>query len=351
VNGGELEAIPLGGLADVESDWSRLAESAGSPFLTWEWASTWWRHFGAGELRLVGCRAEGRLLAILPLYRGAGRVRALRFLGHGHAGELGPVCDPRDAPEALEALVRYLRDGSTGWDVFLAHDVVPAFDWAARLGGKALERTPSPVVELGGATWDAYLASRSKSFEDDLRKNIRRLGRAHALVYRQTGNPEELRGDLDVLFSLHDARWGERASRYFSGSEAFHREVAAQAFERGWLRLAFLELDGRAVAANYGFRLGGRAWTYNAGRDPSVPGAGLLMTAMDIEHALDEGATEYHLGRGGSPFKERFATVAAKVETIGVSRTVVGRASLAARRYSRALPRRVRSSLEGAAAS
>jgi len=27
VNGGELEAIPLGGLADVESDWSRLAES------------------------------------------------------------------------------------------------------------------------------------------------------------------------------------------------------------------------------------------------------------------------------------------------------------------------------------
>src|SRR6516164_9430870 len=120
VNGGELEAIPLGGLADVESDWSRLAESAGSPFLTWEWASTWWRHFGAGELRLVGCRAEGRLLAILPLYRGAGRVRALRFLGHGHAGELGPVCDPRDAPEALEALVRYLRDGSTGWDVFLA---------------------------------------------------------------------------------------------------------------------------------------------------------------------------------------------------------------------------------------
>ena len=57
-------------------------------FGTWEWADTWWRHFGeGGELRTR--LVPGK--AILPLYVSrTGRSRLLRFIGHGHVDDSAP---------------------------------------------------------------------------------------------------------------------------------------------------------------------------------------------------------------------------------------------------------------------
>jgi hypothetical protein len=46
----------LSGLDAAEVDWESLAERADNIFATREWLSTWWRHFGRGEARLLGCR-------------------------------------------------------------------------------------------------------------------------------------------------------------------------------------------------------------------------------------------------------------------------------------------------------
>ena len=80
----------VAGLEAARDDWTRLAEAAGNPFSTWEWASAWWRHFGGDrELLVRRCRtADGRAAAILPLYLAAERpLRVLRFLGHGPADQ------------------------------------------------------------------------------------------------------------------------------------------------------------------------------------------------------------------------------------------------------------------------
>ena len=70
-----LTLDPVENLEGVRHDWASLAERAGNPFLTWEWASTWWHHFGAGrKLRATACRApDGEVRAILPLYEAAVR--------------------------------------------------------------------------------------------------------------------------------------------------------------------------------------------------------------------------------------------------------------------------------------
>ena len=77
-------------------------------FGTWEWADTWWRHFGeGGELRTR--LVPGK--AILPLYVSrTGPFRLLRFIGHGHADELGPVGGPDDREAAAGALREALAD-------------------------------------------------------------------------------------------------------------------------------------------------------------------------------------------------------------------------------------------------
>ena len=48
---------PLASLDGLQEDWTRLAERSGNIFATWEFASTWWRHFGDdGRLDLQGYR-------------------------------------------------------------------------------------------------------------------------------------------------------------------------------------------------------------------------------------------------------------------------------------------------------
>jgi hypothetical protein len=72
---------------------------------------------------------------------------------------------------------------------------------------------------------------------------------------------------LDTLMRLHAARWGAGAFEGTAG--AFHRDFAHRALDAGWLRLWLMEVDGRPVAAWYGFRFGGVDAFYQSGRDQS----------------------------------------------------------------------------------
>src|SRR5580658_3547746 len=76
----------------LESDWNRLLmeSSRPVPFLTWEWISTWWQHFGASsQLFVIVARDEAsRVVGIAPLRLvlrksfGMVPVRSLEFLGY-----------------------------------------------------------------------------------------------------------------------------------------------------------------------------------------------------------------------------------------------------------------------------
>src|SRR6266851_5848765 len=73
-------------LESLREEWMHLAEQGQNIFATWEFATTWWEHFGAGRrLLTVGCRnSGGELFAILPLYLWRRRpLRVMRFLGNG----------------------------------------------------------------------------------------------------------------------------------------------------------------------------------------------------------------------------------------------------------------------------
>jgi CelD/BcsL family acetyltransferase involved in cellulose biosynthesis len=103
------------------------------------------------------------------------------------------------------------------------------------------------------------------------------------------------------------------------------------------LRLRLLELDGRAVAANYSFRVGGCEWSYQHGRDPELEhdSVGFLILAHAIREAFTEGAAEFRLGPGKQEYKLRFADGDHGLETVGLARGLRGRASLLAERRRR----------------
>jgi CelD/BcsL family acetyltransferase involved in cellulose biosynthesis len=332
-----LERTSLDAVGD---DWRRLAARSTNVFGSWEWASTWWRHFGrSGQPLVVSCsRQDGELVALLPLYVAQrGGLRIVRLIGHGPADELGPLCAPEDRVTAAAALRSALEDARA--DIFVGDALPQAEGWSSRLGAAVHGTESSPVLHLAGGTWDDFLRARSANFREQIRRRERSLER-QGLRFRLCESRNRLRHDLDSLFILHRKRWGDRESE-FTRREAFHRAFAAEAFERGWLRLWFLELNGADVASWYGLRYGGVESYYQAGRDPAWDrfAVGFVLLAHTVREAIADGMNEYRLGRGGEQYKSRFADDDPGLETLVLVRGVRGRLAAVA---AQAIPRKTR---------
>ncbi len=267
-----LEISYAGSLEHVSAtDWGSLAERAGHVFATREWLLTWWRHYGKAGTSLIGLvRRGGQPAAIVPMYvwwrHG---VPVLRFVGHGPSDQLGPICAPLADPDAAAAVAGAIDAIPLRRFVLLAEHVAGDQGFAALNGACPLYRESSPVLRFEVATWDEFLEQRGRNFRQQVRRFPRKLGELGAVSYRLAADPDRLQRDLDTLFRLHRARWGG-AETPFLQAAAFHREFAQLALREGWLRLRFLEIDGRPVAALYGFRFAGAESAYQAGRDPAL---------------------------------------------------------------------------------
>jgi CelD/BcsL family acetyltransferase involved in cellulose biosynthesis len=306
-----VERVPT--LDAARAEWSALADAGGNLFGTWEWARAWWDIYGDDErLHLHVVRdPSGAARAILPLYAWRhGPMPIARFIGHGAADELGPVCAPADRPLAARALRHALARSLGRGAVVYAERLPGAQGWPDLLGTRAVRRESTPALAIEGRTWDEWLASRSRNFREQVRRRERKLGREHDLAFRRVDDPDALDEAMDVLFALHDARWGEASGAFTPERRVLHLAFARRALERGWLRLWFADLDGRPAAAWLGFRFADALWYYQAGRDPAHERAnvGFVLLSHTIRTAFEDELAEYRFLLGDEPYKERFAS-------------------------------------------
>jgi CelD/BcsL family acetyltransferase involved in cellulose biosynthesis len=238
------------------------------------------------------------------------------------------------------ALTRALAE--LGGGILLAEQLPAEAGWGALTGAHAIRSEPSPALTPGAAGWEGYLAGCSRRLRKELRRQQRRIAALNAVHYRQGGggDPADLQHDLDILFSLHESVFGDD-SRFLNHAD-FHREFAEIARRRGWLRMWFLEIEGRAVAAWYGFRYAGIELDYQGGRDPEWDGfsVGTAIIAHAMRSALEDGVDEYRLLRGAEHYKQRFATHDRGLQTLVIGNGAVSALAAAA---AAALPDRIAS--------
>jgi CelD/BcsL family acetyltransferase involved in cellulose biosynthesis len=318
------------GLDGLREEWSQLALRTANIFATWEWASTWWRHFGCGHRSLITtCRTgDGRLVGVLPFYLWtSGPLRIVRFIGHGPGDQLGPI----HAPEDLEVIASATNEALARmqWGIFVGEQLPATASWSDRLGARVVAREGSPVLQAPEGGWHGFLAGCSSNLRQQIRRRERSLERRHEVAFRLVRDPRELPAALDTLFHLHRLRW-PRGTSAFEPRAAFHRDFAMIALERGWLRLWLLDVDERTVAAWYGLRFRGMECYYQAGRDPALDdrSVGFVLLVHSIRQALEDGVHEYRFLRGREPFKYRFANNDPGLETIALTRGLVARAAL-----------------------
>jgi CelD/BcsL family acetyltransferase involved in cellulose biosynthesis len=304
------------------------ALARGVPFLTNDWLAAWWGNYGrGGTLYVLAVHdVDGRLVALAPwhLVRSSWQGRMLRFLGSGEVCSdyqtvmCRPGCESEVAAALAEALCRRPSlDGSgSRWDLIDLMAVpgddplLPNLAEELSARGCAVHRQPGPNcwrLDLP-ATWDAYLTTLSKSHRKQVRRVETRLLDTGRAVLHTVSDERQLQQGFDILVDLHQRRRqslgdpGCFASPRFT---AFHGEVMHGLLRSGRLRLHWLELDGRPVAAEYHLAGDGIVYAYQSGVDPDLldEEPGRIAAVATLRQAIGDGCRAIDFLRGDEPYK------------------------------------------------
>lgn len=295
----------------LQSEWKALAQNSptASPFQTWEWHSTWWKHYGSGKRPLILTIKEGGdLVGLMPLVRIAGPWRALRAMGSGPADYLHPLALHGQERAVGEAIAEWLTQQDKGGlvDLHQIRDDKASYEPLKGLANaKAIEQATCLVLDLP-KSYEEYLQVLSKSLRYDVRKLDKALFTENKAEIKRANTNE----GMEILFEQHKLRWKKRGlpGVFFGRAKRFHQEWAELAAKNGWLWLSTLHLEGKAVGAIYAMQMHGTCYYYQAGFDPSASSIspGTLLVANTIRRAIEEGCTRFDFLRGDEPYKRRW---------------------------------------------
>lgn len=293
-----------------------------SPFLTHEWMSSWWEHFGEGRTLAVLVVQDGdRIVGIVPwcvgrTARAFGLFRKLGFLGTGLSDYLGCLL-PEPGP-VLDAVADALLDRPADWDYLDLREMPNrevADGLASRLAarGLACEILPDSgclyiPIDSDWPTWRSQrMGKRAGQHMARRRKRMREAGDVQVRVF------EEIPADLAPLRAIaampqSDTYRGERRESIFSdgAKRAFFEEITRLFSERGWLHLATMTVNGRMAGYHYGFLYGGKYLHYFTGFDPEFAHLSPGRVLMDgiLQDCFERGLAEIDFLRGVESWKE-----------------------------------------------
>lgn len=250
----------------IEDEWNALVEATNDqPFYRHEYIRSWINNFAPrSKLKiLTGRDVTGRLVAVLPLVVEWGfmyglPVRRLISPTNVHSFRFDLIAE--DATAAANAFFERLA-ADDSWDVLKITDIPEGgnawqiYDAAVRAGFPAgsWESQRSPYCLLPPSD----LASKFKS---NLRRRRRRLEELGVLSVECVTGGSCLQVRLDEAFEMEQSGWKGRKGTAAAQSRSvlgFYVELAQSAAGGEYLSLYFLQLNGKAIAAQYGFTRNG----------------------------------------------------------------------------------------------
>jgi CelD/BcsL family acetyltransferase involved in cellulose biosynthesis len=311
-----LQAETHASVEAVADEWRRLADAAGAaPFLRPGWFTAWWGAFGAGRPEIVALRRPGGpLAALIPLRRRLGRVLSS---SNWHTPQYGMLAaDPGSAAALATTLFeRRPFELSLGFVDGAAPEVDLYRAAAAAAGYRVLERTMqrSPYVVTTGS-WETFAQERlSRNRRSQLGRARRRLEGEGRVELELADGRERLEEVLEEAFRIEASGWkGTNGTAITSRPDTrrFYRDVARWAAGEGWLRVAFLRLDGQAMAMMYLLETDRTLYYLKGGYDPGFErfSPGVVLLGSVIEHAFRSDIDRVELLGGDERYKLAFTS-------------------------------------------
>jgi CelD/BcsL family acetyltransferase involved in cellulose biosynthesis len=197
------------------------------------------------------------------------------------------------------------------------------------------------------ATLEDHERGLGRNLRHDVQRRQRRLCEEGAVTIDVTHGGANLAGLLDEGFRVEALSWkGARGTAIASDARTlrFYDAVARWASARGWLRLAFLRLDGRAIAFQFDLEAGRTYYSLKIGYDPTFDrySPGKLLAYAMVARAVSTGLATYELLGTDEPWKDRWtSTVREYVRLDAYAPSPAGAASWAVATHGRRLARRV----------
>ena len=359
-----------------QADWDRLADANpwSTPFSRWGVHRAWWDAYGANaheETVVVipaDARPDARPVGIVPLMHrhevepGDIQLRttirhqdgpaltavppdakAVFFGASYHADYATLLAAPEDQPAVADALADYLAHGGDPshphpWDAVDLRRLRcgdPAADALASAFGRreaacgwtinVEQEDVCPVVTLPvDATIDDYLGTLGKKERHEIRRKVRRAEAAGEVRLDDSTDPI---ADLPAFIDLHQRRWGADGLFPDNPGGDQSRRFVSRMLELlgadGPLRLAFLSVGGRRIAAGLTFETPDGILYYNAGVDPEARelSPGVLMVERYVRRALERGVPRLDLLRGDEAYKYEWGAVDEPIQRVLVRRT------------------------------
>jgi len=349
----------------LADEWEELADrSAAPPFARPGWVRAWWGAFGAGSFELVTTRTDGHLTGVVPLYRPAvvmaqykteplpvtARHGTLRSISNWHVPEFRMLAeDIAAAAQLAEVCVGRARVLSLGLLNPVEHDLASFVEAAERAGFNTLieRHSPSPYLTIDG-DWETYESALSTRLLRDLRRRRRRLEEEGSVTVEVAEGDDRLDALLDEGFRIEPSGWkAARRAAIVSRPETrrFYTELAHWAAGRGWLRLAFLRVGGRAIAFQFALEHDRQYYFLKGGFDPAFErfAPSKILVHDMLERAFQIGLQRYNFLGGNEAWKlEWTATCRERVVLHAFSPTWLGNLDRLLIGYGRPLRARAR---------
>jgi CelD/BcsL family acetyltransferase involved in cellulose biosynthesis len=204
----------------------------------------------------------------------------------------------------------------------------------------------APYLRLAGDL-RAHEGSLSRNLRHDVERRLRRLCEAGVVSVQISHGSAGLDDLLDEGFRVEALSWkGRRGTAIASGKETtrFYTGLARWAASVGWLRLAFMRLDGRPIAFQLDLELKSRYYSLKIGYDPEFErfSPGKLLAYTMVSRAVVSGLTVYELLGTDEPWKDRWTELAREqVAFRAFSPSPAGRLASSTFAYGRPLVRKI----------
>ena len=279
------------------------------------WLKAWWDAFGEGEpLILLVSDENDAPLGIAPLKL---QGETASFLGSSD------VCDYQDfilTPGGETEFIRLLFDDlrsrgikrldlkSVRPDASAARLISAARRAGYRIKSDAKELT---VIAALPDTWEDYLSGLSGKHRHEIRRKFRRLHEAGSAAFHVKENRTGIREALPTFLHLFKISRSDKAGFMTTRMERFFTSLVEGLGRENFLKLYFLDLEGRPAAAALCFEFGATMYLYNSGYDPRYRSlsVGLLNKAHSLRDSIARGKRQYDFLTGGEAYKYRLGGI------------------------------------------
>jgi CelD/BcsL family acetyltransferase involved in cellulose biosynthesis len=165
-----------------------------------------------------------------------------------------------------------------------------------------------PVISLP-TTWEEYLAQIGKKQRHEITRKWKRLQEQGSVEFRVVTDVRQNLEVLETFFTLHKQSSIEKAQFWTQEHKQYFELLSSAASEHGWLRLYFLDFNGKPAAAMYCFDYANQLMVYNSGFDAAAyadKSIGNVLTSFTIQDTIKLGKKHYNFLRGGEEYKFRY---------------------------------------------